>query len=178
MKLQLRLLSWYRIFFLPELHDDLHTMPVVLWWKIEKEGNAIDLIKRTKTSSDKIINYVNKQKEKLNDDFTDFFGIQEKQQKRLKLIAKHQYCVAMYAVTKSHIWTTRRLYVEIELEAYKPTGGAQINQYEELRNVSMSLDGANMNPQTMSVFQYYSDRGMAIKRNNKAKQDAKRLKGK
>lgn len=178
MKLKLKLLNLWRVFFLPELYDDLHAMPVVLWWEIEKQDNALELIKGVKTSSDKIINYVNQQKSKLNDDFTDFFGIQKKQQKRLKLIAKHQYFVAMYAITKSHIWTTRRLYVEIELEDYNPMEGNQINQYEELRNISMSLDGANMDPKTMSVFQYYSDRGMAIRRNNKAKQDAKRLKGK
>ena len=75
----------------------------------------------------------------------------------------------MYAVTKSQIWTTRRLYVEIELEEYRPKGQKEINEYETLRNVSISLDGASMNPQTMSVIQYYSDQNLAIKRNKQAK---------
>ena len=75
----------------------------------------------------------------------------------------------MYAVTKNHIWTTRILYVEIELEEYRPKGQKEINEYETLRNVSISLDGASMNPQTMSVIQYYSDQNLAIKRNKQAK---------
>tara|TARA_R100001244_G_scaffold106549_1_gene79032 strand:+ start:110 stop:637 length:528 start_codon:yes stop_codon:yes gene_type:complete len=174
-------------------------MPVVLWWKTEKEGNEIDLVKSEKTYSfpfsipmlwidiairifvnkkEAIATHCIEQKSKLNDDFTDYFGIQKKQIRWFKLIKKHQYYVYMYAITKSHIWTTRRLYIEIELEDYKPKGATDINEYEEFRNVSMSLDGAPMNPQTMSVFQYYSDRFMAIKKNKKAKQDAKRLKGK
>lgn len=169
MKLKLKLLSWYRIFFLPELYDDLHTMPVVYWWKILKEIDALSLIMHTKTTSKKIVNQVNKQREKLNDDFTNFFGVQKRQAKYLKLLCKHQEYVVMYAVTKSHIWTTRRLYVEIELEEYRPKGQKEINEYETLRNVSISLDGASMNPQTMSVIQYYSDQNLAIKRNKQAK---------
>jgi len=169
MKLKLKLLNLWRVFFLPELYDDLHTMPVVYWWKILKEIDALSLIMHTKTTSKKIVNQVNKQREKLNDDFTNFFGVQKRQAKYLKLLCKHQEYVVMYAVTKSHIWTTRRLYVEIELEEYRPKGQKEINEYETLRNVSISLDGASMNPQTMSVIQYYSDQNLAIKRNKQAK---------
>ena len=159
----------WRVFFLPELYDDLHTMPVVYWWKILKEIDALSLIMHTKTTSKRIVNQVNKQREKLNDDFTNFFGVQKRQAKYLKLLCKHQEYVVMYAVTKNHIWTTRRLYVEIELEEYRPKGQKEINEYETLRNVSISLDGASMNPQTMSVIQYYSDQNLAIKRNKQAK---------
>ncbi|MCH8744432.1 MAG: hypothetical protein IIB31_02150 [Chloroflexi bacterium] len=176
---------------MPELYDDLHTMPVVLWWKILKEIDALGLAKPDIKSNWLIIhvlesfikcvvfvfineqraiaNYCNKQREKLNDDFTNFFGVQKRQAKYLKLLCKHQEYVVMYAVTKSHIWTTRRLYVEIELEEYRPKGQKEINEYETLRNVSISLDGASMNPQTMSVIQYYSDQNLAIKRNKQAK---------
>ena len=169
MKLKLKLLNLWRVFFLPELYDDLHTMPVVYWWKILKEIDALSLIMHTKTTSKRIVNQVNKQREKLNDDFTNFFGVQKRQAKYLKLLCKHQEYVVMYAVTKNHIWTTRRLYVEIELEEYRPKGQKEINEYETLRNVSISLDGASMNPQTMSVIQYYSDQNLAIKRNKQAK---------
>ena len=169
MKLKLKLLNLWRVFFLPELYDDLHTMPVVYWWKILKETDALSLIMHTKTTSKRIVNQVNKQREKLNDDFTNFFGVQKRQAKYLKLLCKHQEYVVMYAVTKNHIWTTRRLYVEIELEEYRPKGQKEINEYETLRNVSISLDGASMNPQTMSVIQYYSDQNLAIKRNKQAK---------
>ena len=34
---------------MPELHNDLHSMPVVLWWKIGEQDDAIDLIKGIKT---------------------------------------------------------------------------------------------------------------------------------
>lgn len=159
----------WRVFFLPELYDDLHEMPIIHWWKMLKDIDALSLIKNRKTTSKRIVNQVNKQREKLKDDFTDFFGVQKRQAKYLKLLCKHQEYVVMYAVTKNHIWTTRRLYVEIELEEYRPKGQKEINEYETFRNVSMSLDGASMNPQTMSVIQYYSDQNLAIKRNKQAK---------
>lgn len=171
MKLQLRVLNLWRIFFLPELHNDLHYMPVVVWWKIQKSGNPIDLIKGTKTASTKIINLVAAQWDKLNDDFTDFFKVQKRQKRYLTLLAEHQVCVSAFTRTQNHIWTTRRIYVELELEQYKPKEVKQFNEYEELRNVSMTLSGAHMNPQEMSVIHYYSDRDLAIKINKKAKQD-------
>ena len=142
-------------------------MPVVYWWKVEKSNNALDLIKGTKTTSKRILIHCAKQWLILNDYFTDYFGIQSKQRKYLKLIARHQECVTMFAITKNHLWITRRLFIEQEIERVKPKDGKAINEYEELRNISMSLEGAVMDPKTMSTIQYYSDFGLAIKFNKK-----------
>lgn len=178
MKLKINFLNLWRLFFLPELHDDLHTMPVVLWWKIQKEQSAIHLIKGAKSTSKRVVNHCNNQWDKLNDYFTDYFGIQAMQKKYLKLLVKHQICVSKYARTKNHYWTTQRLIIEAELEDFKPSEIKDFNYYEELRNVSMTLDGANMNPQEMSVIQYYSDRNSAIKISKQRRQDANRQKAK
>ncbi len=178
MRLKNKLLNWLNSFFLPELHDDLHEMPVVLWWRIQKEGDALLLIKGRKRSSKRILAHCVVQWEKLNDDFTDYFGIQKRQREYLRLLGLHQYYVAQYAITKNHFWTTKRLIIEAQLEEYRPEEIGEFNEYEELRNISISLDGANMNPREMSVIQYYSDRNLAIKRNKKSKQESNRLKAK
>jgi hypothetical protein len=146
-------------------------MPVSLWWKIQNSNDLLHLIKGTKTTSKRIIKSASKRWYDLNSEFTDFFGIPKRQKKYLKLLAKHQIYVSAYARTKSHRWTTKRLYIEIELEQYKPKESKEkFNPYEELRNVSMSLSGAHIDPNTMSVIQYYSDKDLAIKNNKKAKQ--------
>ena len=171
MKLQLKLLNLWRFFFLPELHNDLHEMPVVLWWKIQKSNNALELIKGVKTASKKITSHVNNQWYKLNNDFTDYFGVQKAQKRYFKLIAEHQIYVSAFARTKSHRWTTKRLIVEEQLKAYKPKEVKDFNPYNELRDVSMALDGATIDPKTTSVLQYYSDRESAVTRNGKAKKN-------
>jgi len=189
---------------LPELYDDLHTMPVVIWWKVQKADDALDLIKGKKTaykpflyvviSSCKnalgliIFLFIDKKKvilrhcakrwDKLNDDFTDYFGVQPTQQKYLKLLGLQQYYAAQYAITKSHYWTTKRLITEAELEDLRPERAEEFNQYEELRSVSMALGGANMNPLEISVIQYYSDKNLAVKKSKEAKSEANKLKAK
>jgi len=175
MKLKNILPNWLRSFFLPELYDDLHTMPVVIWWKVQKADDALGLIKGKYKKS----NYLcAKQWDKLNDDFTDYFGVQPAQQKYLKLLGLQQYYAAQYAITKSHYWTTKRLITEAELEDLRPERAEEFNQYEELRSVSMALGGATMNPQEISVIQYYSDKNLAVKKNKEAKREANKLKAK
>ncbi len=178
MKLKTILLNWLKSFFLPELYDDLHTMPVVIWWKVQKADDALDLIKGKKRRSKRIINHCAKQWDKLNDDFTDYFGVQPTQQKYLKLLGLQQYYAAQYAITKSHYWTTKRLITEAELEDLRPERAEEFNQYEELRSVSMALGGANMNPLEISVIQYYSDKNLAVKKSKEAKSEANKLKAK
>ena len=180
---------------MPKLHNDLHFMPVVIWWKIGKEDDATDLIIAEKIhpfpfsfilsivgfvidlfidKKDIIKSYCNDQRSRLNDDFTDFFGVQKKHKKRLDLIGKRQYYIVKFAITKNNHWITKRERIEIELDGMKPMEAKDKNDYEELRSVSMSLEGANMDPKSMSVIQYYSDLDLAIRRSKQIKLDAKR----
>ena len=84
-------------------------------------------------------------------------------------------CVSAFARTKNHIWTTKRIYVEIELEEYKPKKeDEKQNNYEVLMDVSMSLDSVKIDPKTTSVIEYYSYFNKAIKKNKKARQSQKK----
>lgn len=154
-------------FFFPRLHNDLHYMPVALWWRISKESNPNHVIKDKESkwlklfSKESILEYTSEQYNKLNDDFTDYFGLGAVGAKRLKLMAKIQVFKVNFAVTKSNYWLTQILVAETEIK--QMGSNDTVDEYEMLRSVNMALS-ANIDPNIVSVIQYYSDQRTAVKK--------------
>lgn len=164
MRLKLTLLKLWRIFFLPELHDDVEYVPAVVWWKLQK-GDLLALIKGTKTSSKRILNQIDKQWDKLNDQFTDHFGIQQRQRRYIRLISELQEFRVKFAVTKSFRWYTSILRTEAELESML-VGSKDVDEYEILLDIHMVLEGTTkIDPKTDSIIMFETAKRGAIKRN-------------
>lgn len=164
MRLKLTLLKWWRTFFLPELHDDVEYVPAVVWWKAQK-GNLLALIKGTKTSSKKILQRAEEQWDKLNDQFTDHFGIQQRQRRYIRLISELQEFRVKFAVTKSFRWYTSILRTEAEIESML-VGAKDVDEYEMLLNIQMVLEGTTkIDPKVDSIIEFETAKRRAIQRN-------------
>lgn len=156
--------------FFPTLHNDLEVMPVYLWWKITREDDTKYVLKNLSSiflkifKAESIKEYTSEQYEKLNDDFTDYFGIGKTRLHRFNLLAKIQMLKVDFAVTNDRYFLTMIQIAEIELKSTELDNGGEVDEYKMLRQVSMALDGADMNPNKMSVIQYYSDQNTAVER--------------
>lgn len=181
MKLKNALLTWYVQFFFPALHDDLTEMSVHLWWKAEKDDGRKDLIIYKKTifleklvsfqlkmfTNGFIHSHLNDQMEKLNDDFIDFFGFDPEHLERLYLIKDIQCLKSEFARTGDNGCVTQWLILEIRL-ANITRSDKEINEYELLANVELLLGNGTINPQLVSVIDFYSKKKAGIKKNEDA----------
>lgn len=170
MKLKQYFRSILKKSFFPGLYNDLEIMPVYLWWKISREEDSKYLLMDTDSiflklfSVDSIKEYTAIQYEKLNDDFTDYFGIGKTRLKRFNLLAKIQMLKVDYAVSEDAYYLTMLAIAEMELKATDGGSDEEVDEYEMLRSVSMTLGGAQLDPLKISVIQYYSDQNTAVKK--------------